>query len=245
MKELVQSINTRPHHVAIIMDGNGRWARLQGKDRHFGHMQGARTVERILDAACQYKIDVLTLFAFGKDNWRRSPQEVSALMSLYAQSILEHLPRLHQEGIRLSFIGDCTELDLSLQQHIHQAAQLTENNSRLHLVIAINYSGQWDLTQAFNQMFASEISLPISEDDIAKHLQTADLPEPDLLIRTSGEQRLSNFLLWQMAYTELYFTEVMWPDFQQTHFEAALKFYASRERRFGHEASSMVEDGYA
>ena len=245
MKESVSPIHPRPGHIAIIMDGNGRWAKLQGKDRHFGHIQGAQTVERVLDAACQFNIEILTLFAFGKDNWRRSPEEVGALMSLYAQSILEHLPRLHEEGIRLSFIGDCSGLDQGLQQHMMQASELTQGNSRLHLVIAINYSGQWDLVQAFNQMLASELSLPVAEDDIARHLQTAHLPEPDLLIRTSGEQRLSNFLLWQMAYTELYFTDVMWPDFQLEHFQEALDFYAGRERRFGQEKPLNAEDQYA
>lgn len=230
-----------PKHVAVIMDGNGRWAQAQGLPRYEGHAKGAAAVETIISSAALYGVDVLTLFAFGKENWNRSPNEVQALMQLYAASILEHLPRLHAQGIRVSFIGDTAGLGDDLVAQMDAAAQQTCCNSVLHVVAAINYSGRWDIVQATNQMLQSQINV-IDEQDFSLYLQTAHLPDPDLLIRSSGEQRLSNFLLWPMAYTELFFTDVYWPDYSLSDFESALAFFQTRERRFGCETTDEMID---
>jgi undecaprenyl diphosphate synthase len=230
-----------PKHVAVIMDGNGRWAQARGLPRYEGHTKGVASVEAIISSAALYGIEVLTLFAFGKDNWNRSPDEVQALMRLYAASILEHLPRFHAQGIRVSFIGDTVGLGADLVAQMMNASAQTINNEILHVVAAINYSGRWDITQAVNRIIQAQVD-QVSEQDFSSFLQTSSFPDPDLLIRSSGEQRLSNFLLWPLAYTELFFTETYWPDFSLSDFELALAFFQTRQRRFGCESPKGVND---
>jgi undecaprenyl diphosphate synthase len=226
-----------PKHIAIIMDGNGRWARRRQLPRIAGHKAGARSVREIVKVAAEQKICALTLFAFSSENWGRPKAEVKFLLDLLLNTLQEETDKLHENNIQLRFIGDMTPLNSRLQQHIHDSQLLTANNSGLKLTIAINYSGRWDIQQGVqalvNRALAGNLTGTITPELINASLCLGDLPEPDLFIRTSGESRLSNFLLWQLAYTELYFTDTLWPDFDRTAFEHALAFYATRERRFG------------
>lgn len=227
-----------PKHIAIVMDGNGRWAKQRHLPRSAGHKAGFETVREIVKACAEKKIEVLTLFAFGNENWQRPEMEVGFIMDLFLNALEQETKKLHTQNIQLHFIGDIARLEPRLQEQIAAAEQLTANNKGLKLNIAMSYSGRWDVTNAIRKI-ASQIeqgklsSKDISLTFIQDYLALAGLPDPDLFIRTSGEQRISNFLLWQLAYTELYFTDVYWPDFNVNELEKALTFFTERERRFG------------
>jgi undecaprenyl diphosphate synthase len=229
---------THPNHIAIIMDGNGRWAKKRFLPRVAGHKAGLETLRKITSFAHERGIKALTLFAFSSENWRRPPYEVSYLLDLFLSMLQNEIQKLHEKGIRLKVIGDITRFSEKLQKQIIEAQRLTQDNQELDLVIAANYGGQWDITQAMRQI-GSQIEQGILKADditaqvIAENLSLAELPPPELFIRTSGEQRISNFLLWDLAYTELYFSDVLWPDFNEQEFDKALQFFAGRERRFG------------
>ena len=227
-----------PSHVAVIMDGNGRWAKKLHMPRVFGHKAGVNTVRSLVEACADKGIHALTLFAFSSENWRRPQQEVSLLMDLLLTSLQREVKKLHENNVRLRIIGDHSVFSEKLQQQISNAEQLTQANNGLQLVIAINYGGRWDIVQATRQLAARVAqgdidSVAIDEQMISERLSLSDLPEPDLFIRTGGEQRISNFLLWQLAYTELYFTDTLWPDFDVQAFELALESFSRRQRRFG------------
>lgn len=228
-----------PRHIAIIMDGNGRWAQKRYLPRAAGHQAGVKTVRNIVDYCARHGIEVLTLFAFSSENWRRPKEEVSLLMGLFMATLQREVNKLDKNGIRLRFIGDRSAFSPQLQDKIVAGESQTEKNTGLTLVIAANYGGRWDMCQAMRRIAArvktGELALDaIDEKVISQQLSIADLPEPDLFIRTGGEKRVSNFLLWQLAYTELYFTDTLWPDFDQQCLEVAIKDFATRERRFGH-----------
>lgn len=227
-----------PRHVAIIMDGNGRWAKQQGKLRIFGHQNAIKAVRSAVNFAAKHQIEVLTLYAFSSENWKRPEAEVSALMALFMRMLESEAKKLHKNNIRLKIIGDISAFSESLRERILQAEQLTVENTGLTLNIAANYGGQWDILNAAQQL-AEKVkkgemtSGEITPEIFAQHLVTENQPDVDLLIRTSGEQRISNFLLWQLAYAELYFSPVLWPDFNEQHFAEAVAAYQQRVRRFG------------
>ncbi|GAB6047123.1 polyprenyl diphosphate synthase [Methyloparacoccus murrellii] len=235
-----------PRHVAIIMDGNGRWAKQRYLPRPAGHRAGVTSVRRTVEQCIAKGIEVLTLFAFSSENWRRPPQEVSLLMELFIASLERETRKLHENGVRLRVIGERTAFAPRLQDKIAEAEAMTAANRGLHLVIAANYGGRWDIAQASRQL-AIEVAEgrlrpdEITSERLASRLVLADLPEPDLFIRTGGEQRISNFLLWQLAYTELYFTPRLWPDFDETAFGEALASFASRQRRFGYTGDQIEQ----
>lgn len=220
-----------PRHVAIIMDGNGRWAQRRGSPRAIGHRAGVRTVRKVLRAAGRAGIEVLTLFAFSQENWKRPELEVQLLIQLFLRTLGREAQSMHRNGVRLSFIGDRSGFPPRLQQAMAEVEALTAGNTAIRLVVAVGYGGQWDIVQAAQQLAAQ--GLPITAEAVESRLQTAGLPLPDLMIRTGGESRISNFLLWQLAYTELYFSGVLWPDFGEAEFAEALQWYAGRDRRFG------------
>lgn len=227
-----------PQHVAIIMDGNGRWAQQRGKRRTAGHKAGAEAVRNAVAFARKTGIQSLTLFAFSSENWKRPKEEVSVLMELFLTVLQREVKKLHKHGVQLRIIGDIAQFSPRLQQRIRDAELLTVDNRSLTLNIAANYGGRWDITQATkavaNAVQQGDLQITdINEQVLAEHMQLADQPTPDLLIRTGGERRISNFLLWQLAYAEFYFAEVLWPDFSAEHFAAAIADYATRERRFG------------
>ena len=227
-----------PKHVAIVMDGNGRWAESQGLPRFAGHEAGVAAIEKTIRAAVHHQISVLTLFAFGIENWKRPDDEVHFLMNLFLTQLDLQTSHFIDNNIRLRIIGDRIHIDPSHRKKIEEVESATIKNTGLILVIAFNYSGRWDIVQATKQLCQEVYSGRLNPEEITdqhlhKNITLSDLPEPDLLIRTSGEQRLSNFMLWQLAYTELYFTEMAWPDFNQTEFEKALQAFASRQRRYG------------
>lgn len=227
-----------PAHVAIIMDGNGRWAKRQGKMRIFGHQAGAKSVRRAVSYAATHGICALTLYAFSSENWNRPVQEVNALMELFIRTLDSEAKNLHQNNVRLQVIGDTSRFTRRLQQRIDNAQALTSQNSGLRLNIAANYGGRWDIVQGA-RVLAQQVQdglLQASDIDemlLNKQICMSDLPPVDLVIRTGGEYRISNFLLWQIAYAEFYFTDVLWPDFDEQDFAGALNVFASRERRFG------------
>lgn len=227
-----------PRHVAIIMDGNGRWAKRRLLPRYAGHRAGVETVRHIVTRCREVNIEVLSLFAFSSENWRRPAQEVSLLMDLFINALQNEVHKLHKNEVCLRIIGAREAFIPKLQTLIQEAETLTQNNTGLKLVIAANYGGRWDLMNAV-QMLARQVeqgalrSEEITEEQLGNYLSLADLPPPDLFIRTGGEQRVSNFLLWQLAYTEMYFTETLWPDFNKDAFDKALESFASRQRRFG------------
>ncbi|MDD5037485.1 MAG: isoprenyl transferase [Methylococcaceae bacterium] len=228
-----------PRHIAIIMDGNGRWAKKRFLPRTAGHRAGVASVRKAIEYCRAQGVKVLTLFAFSSENWRRPAQEVSVLMGLFLSTLEKETHKLHQNNVRLRVIGDRNAFAAELQQRIGDAEKLTAANIGLDLVIAANYGGRWDIAQAARRMAEEVVAgnlspAAITEESLASYLHLADLPEPDLFIRTGGEQRISNFLLWQLAYTELYFTETLWPDFDETELETAIKDYAGRQRRFGY-----------
>ncbi|CZF78002.1 isoprenyl transferase [Grimontia marina] len=227
-----------PKHIAVIMDGNGRWAKARGKARMFGHKAGVDAVRKTVSAANRLGIQVLTLFAFSSENWRRPEEEVSLLMELFVTVLGREVKRLHKNGVKLKVIGDTTRFSQSLQDKIAAAEALTANNTGLVLNVAANYGGQWDIMQAVKKLAAQvergEIPAgQLTEGDLQVHLSCSGLPDVDLMIRTSGECRISNFMLWQAAYAELYFTEQFWPDFDETSLTDAIAWFINRERRFG------------
>ncbi|ARB75866.1 TPA: polyprenyl diphosphate synthase [Pasteurella multocida] len=230
--------NNIPQHVAIIMDGNGRWAQQKGKMRIFGHKNGVKAVREAVSYARKVGIKVLTLYAFSSENWNRPKKEVNALMALFMQALDLEVKKLHKNNIKLNILGDVTGFSASLQNKINQAEKLTENNTALTLNIAANYGGCWDIVQATKSLAQQVKEGKLAVDEInAQVLQqalvTKEQPQVDLLIRTSGEQRISNFLLWQIAYAELYFSDVLWPDFNEKEFNEAIIAYQQRHRRFG------------
>jgi len=227
-----------PRHVAIIMDGNGRWAKLQGKMRVFGHKAGAKSVRRAVSFAANKGIDALTLYAFSSENWNRPAQEVSALMELFVWALDSEVKSLHRHNVRLHIIGDTSRFNSRLQERIQKAEALTSANTGLTLNIAANYGGRWDIIQGVKRLAqqVQEGSLhpdQIDEQMLGNQICMNELSPVDLVIRTGGEHRISNFLIWQIAYAELYFTDVLWPDFDEQDFEGALHAFANRERRFG------------
>ncbi len=231
----VPEVSSVPRHVAIIMDGNGRWARKRLMPRVAGHRRGVESVRTIIRACMERGVTHLTLFAFSSENWRRPPEEVSFLMQLFSRSLDKEVDRLHENGIRFRVIGDLSRFEASMVSMIRRGEQLTRDNAGLTLTIAANYGGRWDIIQAMHRMLAR---FPERRDDFTEEELSAELamnygPEPDLFIRTGGEKRISNFLLWQLAYTELYFTDTLWPDFDEKALDEAIASYRSRERRFG------------
>lgn len=225
-----------PSHIAIIMDGNGRWAQKRYMPRTMGHAKGASGVRTLVEECARKGIKCLTLFAFSTENWQRPADEVSTLMGLFVQYLEKEMKDLAAAGVRLKVIGDVGGFSDELQQRIKAAEAFTANNKLITLSVAANYGGRWDVVQAVKNWQASNPSLPVAElteQALAQHLSTAEMPEVDLLIRTGGEQRISNFLLWQSAYAELYFTEALWPEFDDKELNKALGWYAQRTRRFG------------
>ncbi len=240
-------ITTVPRHIAIIMDGNGRWAKARKRPRFMGHKAGVESVRAVVNSCVDYGVEVLTLFAFSSENWRRPQEEVSALMGLFA-SVLDHeVKKLHKRNARLRVIGERSAFSPKLQRLIEKAEALTADNTGLTLVICANYGGRWDITQAAVKLAERVESGELKASDITPELMhenmaLADLPEPDLFIRTSGEQRISNYLLWQLAYTELYFTDAHWPDFREAAFEEALLSFSQRQRRFGKTGEQVEQE---
>lgn len=229
-------MSASPRHLAIIMDGNGRWAKRRRLPRQAGHLMGASGLKRIVRACADRGVEYLTLFAFSTENWRRPADEVSALMSLFIQYLTREVQEMREQGVRLRVIGNREAFDVPLQRLIEDAESATAHNTRLNLTVAANYGGQWDILHAVQSWQASNPDTPLSTlspQDLAGHLSTAGMPDPDLLIRTGGESRISNFMLWQMAYTEYYFTDVLWPDFDEQALDVALNWFGNRVRRFG------------
>jgi undecaprenyl diphosphate synthase len=235
-----------PQHVAIIMDGNGRWAHARMLPRYVGHREGVKAVRRIVEACSNKGISVLTLFAFSSENWRRPSDEVGLLMDLFIRTLKKEVDTLHRNGIRIRFIGERSAFPADLREQIAQAEARTRHNRGLNLVVAANYGGHWDITRACRAL-AQRVAVgevapgDITAEMIGEYTSLSDLPEPDLFIRTGGEQRISNFLLWQLAYTELYFTEILWPAFDEKALDDALQSYASRQRRFGRTAEQVEQ----
>ncbi|MBP5689958.1 MAG: di-trans,poly-cis-decaprenylcistransferase [Bacteroidales bacterium] len=222
-----------PTHVSIIMDGNGRWARERGKERLYGHLEGVESVRACSEAAAEAGVKYLSLFAFSEENWARPESEVEGLMKLMMQSIKNELPTLMKNDIRFVVKGNRARLSDTLNKAIDDLMETTASLKRMTLVIFLSYSGKWDILQAASRIAAEQPEGELTEEKFASYLVTSDIPDPDLLIRTSGEQRISNFLLWQTAYTEFVFSPVLWPDFRKEQFRAALDEYASRDRRYG------------
>ncbi|MGH8771612.1 MAG: polyprenyl diphosphate synthase [Burkholderiales bacterium] len=230
-----------PRHIAVIMDGNGRWARQHFLPRVAGHRRGADAVRKVVIACGELGVEYLTLFAFSSENWRRPADEVSLLMELFVAALQEEVIKLHDNQIRFKVVGDLDRFEPRLKQLVCEAEKLTEGNKRLTLTIAANYGGRWDVMQAVNRMLRDFPSRKNNffETDLAPYLAMHYAPEPDLFIRTGGEQRISNFLLWQLAYTELYFTDTLWPDFDAKALKLAIRSYQKRERRFGRTAEQL------
>lgn len=220
-----------PVHVAVIMDGNGRWARQRLQPRALGHRAGVRSARKVVRAAHKCGVRYLTLFAFSQENWKRPELEVRLLMKLFISTLTREVDALHRNRVRLRFIGDHREFPSELREQMRRATELTRDNDGLQLQVAVGYGGQWDIVQAAQQVV--DAGLPVTIENLEARLDTAGIPAPDLLIRTGGESRISNFLLWQLAYTELYFCDTLWPEFVDEHFAAALAWFADRERRFG------------
>ncbi len=232
-----------PKHVAIIMDGNGRWAKSQGKERIFGHFNGVEAVRASLKAATKAGVKYLTLYAFSTENWNRPKEEVEALMNLLVQTIMGEIEELDKNEVRLHTIGNIDNLPASCQAELERGMERTKNNSKINLILALSYSSRWEIGNAIKQIISEGIEEEeITDELISSYLTTAAFPDPELLIRTSGEIRISNFLLWQIAYSELYFTETLWPDFSEEDFFKALVDYQSRERRFGKISEQLMND---
>ena len=236
-----------PNHVAVIMDGNGRWAKKHGEHRIFGHTNGVESVRAAITASAEIGVKFLTLYAFSTENWNRPKQEVDGLMDLLVQSITKELDSMNEQGVRLKTIGDIDNLPSSCQLALKEAIEKTKNNTTLALILALSYSSRWEITNAIseiakkiedNNLSANEIN----EDLISSYLSTCDFPDPELLIRTSGENRISNFLMWQLAYTELFFTDTLWPDFDKECFFEAIVDYQNRERRFGKTTEQLSDN---
>jgi undecaprenyl diphosphate synthase len=231
-----------PRHIAIIMDGNGRWARKRMMPRVAGHAQGVERVRDVIKACHERGVEYLTLFAFSSENWRRPADEVNRLMEMFVQALEREVKKLHKNGIRLKIVGDLGRFDEKLRALIAKGEEITAENSKMTLTVAANYGGRWDIMQAVNAWRSEHPRThEITEQALAEHLSMVYAPEPDLFIRTGGEKRISNFLLWQLAYTELYFTDTLWPDFDAAALDAAIASYQKRERRFGRTSEQLVQ----
>ena len=238
----VPEVSAVPRHIAIIMDGNGRWATGRFLPRVAGHAKGVERVRDVVEACVVRGVEFQTLFAFSSENWRRPAEEVSVLMRLFMTALEREVTKMHVNSIRLKVVGDLSRFDAKLQRMIANAERRTANNSRLTVNICANYGGRWDMMQAIGKMVAAHPgATDFSEEQLAPHLAMAYAPEPDLFIRTGGEQRISNFMLWQLAYTEMYFTETYWPDFTGASLDEAILSYQQRERRFGRTSAQLVE----
>ena len=235
-----------PHHVAIIMDGNGRWAKTRGKDRCVGHQKGAVSVRKVVEAAASIELKYLTIYTFSTENWNRPEAEIQTLMSLLVSSIHKETPDLMKNNIRLSAIGDITRLEDSVRQALLNCINQTSGNTGTTLILALSYSSRWEILNAVKQLVDEAKEGHLANDDIteaffSQYLTTRGIPDPDLLIRTGGEKRISNFLLWQLSYSELYFTDVFWPEFREEEFYKAISYYQQRERRFGKTSEQLID----
>jgi undecaprenyl diphosphate synthase len=240
----VPTTSVIPKHIAIIMDGNGRWANQRFLPRVAGHSKGLETVRNIVEQCTLHGVEFLTLFAFSSENWRRPKDEVNFLMNLFFRALDKEVARLHDNNIRLRLIGDMSGFPENIQKRVEVAERLTENNTGLVLTIAANYGGRWDILNATRKALSLNPNidpLQINEAWLHPHLAMSYAPEPDLFIRTGGEQRISNFLLWQLAYTEMYYTDIFWPDFDAKAFEESLNWFRKRERRFGQTGLQILE----
>ncbi len=232
-----------PSHVAIIMDGNGRWAQSQGRERIFGHFNGVEAVRASLKAARRAGVKYLTLYAFSTENWNRPKEEVEALMNLLVHTIVSEMDELDRNEVRLHAIGDIENLPESCREELKKGIERTSKHNKVNLILALNYSARWEIVTAVKNLVREGLRAnEINEETFSKYLSTASFPDPELIVRTSGEKRISNFLLWQIAYAELYFTETLWPDFREEDFYAAILDYQSRERRFG-KTSEQINSG--
>ena len=241
------SNSSLPRHIAIIMDGNGRWAKKRLLPRHAGHRAGVETVRRVLTLCAEKGVEVLTLFTFSSENWRRPKEEVSLLMSLFIMALKREVKKLQKNNVRLRLIGAPDAFPEKLQKMVSDAEELTKNNTGITLVIAANYGGRWDIVESAKHLAKQVQEGTLRVEDIneslfKQNLSLGDLPEPDLFIRTGGEKRISNFLMWQLAYTELYFTDTLWPDFDKAAFQEALDSFTSRERRFGRTSEQVQQE---
>lgn len=237
--------NRLPRHVAIIMDGNGRWAKAKGKDRSFGHQEGVVSVRKIMDAVTQLGLKYLTLYTFSTENWNRPEEEVQALMSLLVSSIHRETPDMMKKNVRLTAIGDLSRLREDAYNTLQECIDTTSANTGTTLVLALSYSSRWEITRAARQLAQEVLEQKINPNDITEamvsdHLTTKNIPDPDLLIRTGGEKRISNFLLWQLSYAEFFFTDVFWPDFREEELYEAILYYQQRERRFGKTSEQLI-----
>jgi len=232
-----------PQHVAVIMDGNGRWAKRRFLPRVAGHVKGVELVREMVRACLERGVHYLTLFAFSSENWRRPQEEVSLLMQLFVKALEQEVEKLDRNGVRLRIIGDLSRFEPHLQELIRKGEEKTAGNTKLDLTIAANYGGRWDIMQAMNRMLAAfpDRREGWQEADLEPYLSMSFAPEPDLFIRTGGEERISNFLLWQLAYTELYFTPTLWPEFDTVEFDKAIASFQKRERRFGRTSEQLVD----
>jgi undecaprenyl diphosphate synthase len=247
--DLKQSINKNniPEHVAVIMDGNGRWAKQQGEDRLFGHHEGVNSVRDIVEACGEIGVKYLTLYAFSTENWNRPKEEVDGLMELLVATISMETPNLHKKGVRLKVIGDIKTLPATCQKELQESIDLTVNNETVTVILALSYSSKWEITEAVKNIGARIQSGELKASDINSklieaNLNTNGIPDPELMIRTSGEHRISNFLLWQLAYAEFYFTDVLWPDFRKDEFFKAIISFQQRERRFGKTSEQITHN---
>jgi len=241
----VPAVGAIPRHVAIIMDGNGRWATKRFMPRVAGHSEGLEAVRKIVEECVRQNVQYLTLFAFSSENWRRPPEEVGFLTKLFLKSLRKEVARLAENNIRLKIIGDLSRFGSAITEMVEFSEDKTKDCKRLTLTIAANYGGRWDILQAMQKALITNPHLQatdLTESLLLPHLSMAYAPEPDLFIRTGGEQRVSNFLLWQLAYTELYFTDALWPDFDATQLQAAFAWYAQRERRFGRTSAQLTDE---
>lgn len=234
-----------PRHVAIIMDGNGRWAKAKGKDRSFGHQEGVVSVRKIMDAVTQLGLKYLTLYTFSTENWNRPEEEVQALMSLLVSAIHRETPDMMKKNVRLTAIGDLSRLREDAYNTLQECIDTTSANTGTTLVLALSYSSRWEITRAARQLAQEVLEQKINPNDITEamvsdHLTTKNIPDPDLLIRTGGEKRISNFLLWQLSYAEFFFTDVFWPDFREEELYEAILYYQQRERRFGKTSEQLI-----
>ncbi len=237
--------NRLPRHVAIIMDGNGRWAKAKGKDRSFGHQEGVVSARKIMDAVTQLGLKYLTLYTFSTENWNRPEEEVQALMSLLVSAIHRETPDMMKKNVRLTAIGDLSRLREDAYNTLQECIDTTSANTGTTLVLALSYSSRWEITRAARQLAQEVLEQKINPNDITEamvsdHLTTKNIPDPDLLIRTGGEKRISNFLLWQLSYAEFFFTDVFWPDFREEELYEAILYYQQRERRFGKTSEQLI-----
>ena len=242
LKNIKLNQNKIPAHIAIIMDGNGRWAKERGKSRIYGHLQGVKSVKRIVKSAIELDVKYLTLFAFSKENWQRPKNEVSMLMDLFVSTIIDNQSHFLKNKIKINVIGTTTDLPKKCQNALNKMLDITKNNTGLTLTLALSYSARSEILEAINKIIKSDKKQYVTEMSFQKNLQTFNIPDPDLLIRTSGEKRVSNFLLWQIAFSELYFSEKKWPDFDEEELYIAIFEYQNRERRFGKTTEQIYDE---